>query len=588
MFYYPYVLQRHSGCFSTIWLAATKGIRLNRREFLKVNVGRTCEDIMDYVLVQAPPRNPGLPRPRFSLYLSSQLQYGVIIVYHRQCVILLEEIQQTIERLIRSERHACIDVAEPDRRAYTLPDSLVLLEEAERAQDPFFGVMGAEQGLPSPYRLLQPWQSMEALSPQRPPTRNNTTTPEEGLTAPSGSITLKEKELALIPAAEFEGAELPEVTVKEIDMLMEQQDQFYEELEDKERERAAEGERVTLSGTTLSVEQLKEHIVEETIWLLDEETGQPVEVPVFGAQMEKTPPTIAMPVAPPSRPGGEESEREGGSSSELLHGEVPAKRPVRRRQLLFIDPDMQIPQDAMQAQIQNTLVETTSLSQVLLERPSQQRVSPAELFSKPCSTVIHPDLLSQWNRAAVSSLPSSAERRKAVEGDSKSEAEREMEVVRKEVEGGRKHKDSSIREISAELIESALASEASAVSEAFLEVSKDDLPQDQATPVGRWSPIEGAPVPMEGIPEEQVKLPPGDLGETVGTTESLLELVSQYLMHYGKVYFDSLLPPETDRSTAAHLLSALLELVCVRKLSVSQAKPYGSIAISSGQLFAVA
>lgn len=46
-------------------------------------------DIMDYVLVRASPVHPGLPRPRFSLYLSSQLQFGVIIVYHQQCVILL-------------------------------------------------------------------------------------------------------------------------------------------------------------------------------------------------------------------------------------------------------------------------------------------------------------------------------------------------------------------------------------------------------------------------------------------------------------------------------------------------------------------
>lgn len=44
---------------------------------------------MNYVLEQVPPPRPGLPRPRFSLYLSSQLQYGVIVVYHRQCAILL-------------------------------------------------------------------------------------------------------------------------------------------------------------------------------------------------------------------------------------------------------------------------------------------------------------------------------------------------------------------------------------------------------------------------------------------------------------------------------------------------------------------
>lgn len=46
---------------------------------------------MNYVLEQVPPPRPGLPRPRFSLYLSSQLQFGVVVVYHRQCAILLGE-----------------------------------------------------------------------------------------------------------------------------------------------------------------------------------------------------------------------------------------------------------------------------------------------------------------------------------------------------------------------------------------------------------------------------------------------------------------------------------------------------------------
>lgn len=44
---------------------------------------------MNYVLERVPPPQPGLPRPRFSLYLSSQLQYGLVLVFHRQCVILL-------------------------------------------------------------------------------------------------------------------------------------------------------------------------------------------------------------------------------------------------------------------------------------------------------------------------------------------------------------------------------------------------------------------------------------------------------------------------------------------------------------------
>ncbi|MEQ2169337.1 hypothetical protein GOODEAATRI_024179 [Goodea atripinnis] len=38
---------------------------------------------------------PNQPRPRFSLYLSSQLQYGVVIIYHKQCGFLLGEITRS-------------------------------------------------------------------------------------------------------------------------------------------------------------------------------------------------------------------------------------------------------------------------------------------------------------------------------------------------------------------------------------------------------------------------------------------------------------------------------------------------------------
>lgn len=47
------------------------------------------EEILDYVLVRVQPPQPGQPRPRFSLYLSAQLQIGVIRVYSQQCQYLV-------------------------------------------------------------------------------------------------------------------------------------------------------------------------------------------------------------------------------------------------------------------------------------------------------------------------------------------------------------------------------------------------------------------------------------------------------------------------------------------------------------------
>ncbi|CAF97874.1 unnamed protein product [Tetraodon nigroviridis] len=115
MFYYPVVLKRHTGCFSTIWLVATKAIRIPRRDFLKVDVKNTCNHIMNYVLEQVPPPRPGLPRPRFSLYLSSQLQYGLVLVFHRQCVILLEDLQSIVSQLVKQKTSKKIDMEDPGR-----------------------------------------------------------------------------------------------------------------------------------------------------------------------------------------------------------------------------------------------------------------------------------------------------------------------------------------------------------------------------------------------------------------------------------------------------------------------------------------
>uniref|UniRef100_A0A8C9WPF1 Rad21/Rec8-like protein N-terminal domain-containing protein n=1 Tax=Scleropages formosus TaxID=113540 RepID=A0A8C9WPF1_SCLFO len=302
MFYYPNVLQRHTGRFSIIWLAATKGIKIPRRDYLSVNIHRTCNDIMDYVLVRAPPIQPGLPRPRFSLYLSAQLQYGVILVYHRQCAILLEEIQHTIDRLLRFKRKARIDLEEPDRMALILPDVLATLEESERAQDPFFGMMGPGYELPSPSTLVQQWQLEKEPFPEPPvPVLP---APENGITASPESITITEA--AAVPEAEFEGVELPQVTPTEMDiieMLMEQQDEFPGEEEERELVREMETE-VTREepAPVVSAERLRVTAAEdeETMWLLDEETGLPVEVPV-AVPVEKTPTRVTLPPSPPER-----------------------------------------------------------------------------------------------------------------------------------------------------------------------------------------------------------------------------------------------------------------------------------------------
>lgn len=563
MFYYPNVLQRHTGCFSTIWLAATKGIRISRREYLKVNVMRTCEDIVDYVMVQVPPTHPSLPRPRFSLYLSSQLQYGVVIVYHRQCALLLEEVQQTIERLLRSKKHLNIDMPDTDRLVLNVPDSLFQLEEAEWALEPFFGVMGVDCDLPRSHLSSQ--EFMEA-SPSLV-VRKEITLPKD-LNASPESITIKDAELVPVLGTEFGGAELPEATAHEIDMLMEQQDLFHlGDEEDKERERVTEGEKSGyMDPAMVSIEQLK-----NSECIVDERNGRLTEVTLDRVALEMTPPPITMPPTTEASERDVEMER---SSEKLLV--VHPKRRGRKRQLIFADQNTQITQDAMRQQISNPLIETQSLSDVLLSISGSRKASASVLLSTPCNKLIHPDLQKLWKSSSVSStLPRPCRKRQAQE---------EGEQMDREKERGTERSRESSREVVRESGEAALLlSELSAGSDVLLDVSKGDKSQsDHITPTNRWSPIEEAPVSMEVILEEHVELPQGETEPEMSdiTTADLLRLIVGFIKRFEKVSFHSLLPPEAERSTTAHLFYKILEVLGGLKLSVCQTEPFGVITIT--------
>lgn len=175
-----------------------------------VKLTSCSDDIMNYVLERVPPPQPGLPRPRFSLYLSSQLQYGVVVVYHRQCAILLGEnfslrlvwawcwVHRLMTLTLPSSRGTshCLEPAGEkegfpenwhgwhqqvrtrdsvfytsesfykhkvtpvplllsSRQPLVLPDVLAQLEETEGALDPLFGVMDMQPLMPSPSALTE-------------------------------------------------------------------------------------------------------------------------------------------------------------------------------------------------------------------------------------------------------------------------------------------------------------------------------------------------------------------------------------------------------------------------------------------------
>lgn len=551
-------------------MAATKGIRISRREYLKVNIRTTCEDIVDYVMVKVPPIHTSLPRPRFSLYLSSQLQYGVVIVYHRQCALLLEEIQQTIEHLLRSERNFRIDMPDTYRLVLNVPNSLFQLEEGEWALEPFFGVMGVGYELPAPCMLPE---SLLFTEPSSPLVVGKEITSPKGLTAPPESITIKDADLVPVLPAEFGGAELLEATAQEIDMLMEQQDQFHlGDEEDKERERATEMEKSTdIEAAMVSIDQLKNGEC-----IADEGTGLPMEVTIDRVAMEMTPPPITMPPTTEASEKDVEPEMERSFETRSVAEHVPPKRQGRKRQLIFADQQTQISKDAMRQQINNPLIETHSLSDMLLSIPASCKPSAAVLLSTPCNLLIHPDLQSLWKCCSITPAhprPSKKRRAEDVSELSEIEKERGMEWIRE-----------SSREVVRESAEAALVlSELSAGSDMPLDVSKGDKSQsDLITPTSKWSPIEEAPDRMEVILEEHIELPQGEIEPEITdvNTSHLLRLIMGFIERFRKVCFHSLLPPEAERSTAAHLFYKMLELICAWKLRVHQTEAFGVITIT--------
>ncbi|KAL7876597.1 hypothetical protein AOLI_G00115600 [Acnodon oligacanthus] len=601
MFYYPNVLNYRTGCFATIWLAATKGRKISRRDLLTVNVQRTCNDIMDYVLVRVPPLSVGLPRPRFSLYLSSQLQYGVVLIFHRQCQLLLEEIQEAINRLLRYRRQAEIDMlSEELRQHHTLPDGLSLLNETEGARDPFFGLM--ESGLPSPSSLIRLAQETE-ISPERLLPERGVTPPLDGITASQESITLTEAEPVAMPEPEFEGAELQEFDM--IDMLLEQPDHFPEGEEERERERepererereperererepeeavrreqeraAAETERLReLTRSTISVEPVltTELSSRDVAFEPEEALGLPTEMPEL-AEREITviPELVPIPPAPPSP---EEERRERRRESPRLEpvpfspeAPVERRRRRRRRQLVFIDEHTQIPQEAMQAQINDPMTETRTLENILI-KPALEESDPKTLLSNPCMSLLQ-EILRLWKQGAVvHPIPPSPRREVLREEEAVPERERERE----ELEEREMEQELVLREVPREMVELGVSQHDTPVSSLVILETTDREVSPLETPEIRRSPVL-MPVRSLEIIEERVP-------ELEGITWDRLRQLPPVEKQEGT--FRSLLPPVVSRRTVAQAFWRLLEQIDLKVVTVRQDEPYSDIFITPVQ-----
>uniref|UniRef100_A0A8C4NKC6 Rad21/Rec8-like protein N-terminal domain-containing protein n=1 Tax=Eptatretus burgeri TaxID=7764 RepID=A0A8C4NKC6_EPTBU len=201
MFYFPEVLKKR-GKFATIWLAATKAVKLSRREYIQVNVNRSCSDILEHITLRV--------RPRFALYLSAQLMYGVVFIFNKQCAFLADDIRSHLERLFQSSRSLQIDLDDRQKSSFTIPDMLTIMEQTLGAPDPWFGVMSFKPGYPLPSML--PKCSLEIIAPDES---------EEIMARSPSAVSITMRPVEGISKEELmEQADLPEMTMREIEALL--------------------------------------------------------------------------------------------------------------------------------------------------------------------------------------------------------------------------------------------------------------------------------------------------------------------------------------------------------------------------------
>ncbi|KAM5235498.1 meiotic recombination protein REC8 homolog [Ctenodactylus gundi] len=580
MFYYPNVLHRHTGCFATIWLAATRGSRLLKREYLKVNVVKTCEQILSYLLVRVQPPLPGLPRPRFSLYLSAQLQIGVIRVYAQQCQYLMDDIQHILERLHRIQLQIHIDMVEADLPSLLLPNHLAMMEDLEDAPDPFFGIMSVDPRLPSPSDIPQVRHLLEAVSPRRAPEEIPPEVPAElekpdrivVTVLPPTTITLQEEEPIRMLQVEGE-QDLPEISRRDLDLLIAEADEsiLLEELrrrplrpvldESKEEPRALEGDIVvppTSPPAPIKVEGIEELL---PVQVMVPEELQPTRWEPEAVPTEVTPPQeLRLPI-PPS------PERR------LPSPESPPARRRRRRQLLFWDKETQISQEKYREQMQTT---AHCRECPMVQPPERTITSPGTLFRTPAlSGWLPPELLDFWAHCAQIP-PRMLKRKPPLEAEEeerrKTEALSEIEILREAQEPSGPLMLSS--ELSLEAAEEEKSRISLVPSEERWTLAEAEQPEAPPLPVVPELPEVPMEMPMELPPEPELL-----------SLEAVHRAVALELQANREPDFSSLVPPLSPRRVAARVFYLLLVLSAQQILLVEQEKPYGRLVIQPGPRF---
>uniref|UniRef100_A0A2K5IWV0 Rad21/Rec8-like protein C-terminal eukaryotic domain-containing protein n=1 Tax=Colobus angolensis palliatus TaxID=336983 RepID=A0A2K5IWV0_COLAP len=441
-----------------------------------------------------------------------------------------------------------------------LPNHLAMMETLEDAPDPFFGMMSVDPRLPSPFDIPQIRHLLEAAIPERveeipPEVPTEPRKPDRILVTvlPPEAITLREAEPIRMLRIEGE-EELPEVSRRELDLLIAEEDEAILLEKPREELRVPEGEIVVprlLPPAPAEVEGIAEAL---PVPVLGPEELRPIGWEPGALLMEVTPPEELRLPAPPS--------------PERRRPPVfpPPRR--RRRQLLFWDKETQISRKKFREQLQ-TRAHCWECPKV--QPPERTITGPAELFRTPTLSGWLPlELLGLWTRCAQP--PPRALRRELPE-EAAAEEERRKAEVPSEIET-----PPSAFPPRTELSLEAAEEEKSRISlippEERWAWAEVEQPEPPALPVVPELPEVPMEMPLVLPPELELL-----------SLEAVHRAVAVELQANREPDFSSLVSPLSPRRMAARVFYMLLVLSAQQILRVEQEKPYGRLLIQPGPKF---
>nr|XP_002124317.2 uncharacterized protein LOC100176076 [Ciona intestinalis] len=99
MFFTHDVLVNTGGKFATIWLAAMMKGKIKKKDYLSVQLEETCNELLKHFKPRSDGRMGSVKG--FSLRLSAQLVYGVMVVYNMKVATLYSDVQHSLQILRR-------------------------------------------------------------------------------------------------------------------------------------------------------------------------------------------------------------------------------------------------------------------------------------------------------------------------------------------------------------------------------------------------------------------------------------------------------------------------------------------------------